>query len=309
MSENLAAGESRLAELKQLPMPVEDPRKAARKLKKQKKKLLKKQMMANEREIEADNNGRNESKARELNQVHGSHKGTGRVAPNEAELDSCNKGKPDHSRDKKSGPRLAESPQRNGKVSNSRKSSHHSKAKDDDSDSKHRHEALDKISKKLEPAGPRKNGKDSMNVRITEDTSFSDYKGRSTQASNRGGRDSQWPVSNSRGQTESRGPNRLFHDAQEKFERDRFVRELESVEQTGSSSHANHSTRYVPIDGERVLLADEERIRQRLKSIVDPSDESSLPASDQEEDDHVGKPNEGTIDDDKCLSRKVLQHP
>jgi hypothetical protein len=86
----------------------------------------------------------------------------------------------------------------------------------------------------------------------------------------------------------------LFGDAIEKFDHDKFVRDVERIEGTDSSLQVNPSTRYHLLDGERVLLSNEEKIKERYNSYINGSESAESESGEEEIADHVGLLHPGT---------------
>jgi hypothetical protein len=309
LSEGLAASESRIKHLQQLPLEPLDARKAAKKLKKQKKKEMKKEALrksfsgnqsttfikpnspeklefGGKRSYKADlgtlHGSNNPSEAAKLANRIVKHPQTEKQNENDNQFQQRG-----YHRLGQSGSKPGESPQ-NGRASNSRKASHHSTIRDEDSGEKERKYTYENMHRKLDNGNLRRDNRDARAVRITEESSVSDRNGRYSVNLAPGSQPDSSRFSNSKNLRDLGGASRLFADAQESFECNKFVKELQSVEKVGSSSHANHSARYLPIDGQRILLADEDRIRERLNSYVNKSEESAVVTESEEDGDYVG---------------------
>lgn len=191
---------------------------------------------------------------------------------------------------------------RNG-VSGSRKSSLASNQKSDHP------ESGSKQSEFKVKFGKRKNSKNASSanelfrVEVSSDGSSSeDVVSKNKSLSNRGSSKAKEIIA-SKEHLQKDDYDSLLDNAKDKFQSSKYIQELNSLENLGSSSLVNHSARYMPVDRDKILITDKDRIQDRYTAYLGNDNESSKEAEAEEDGDHVGVNYLGTRHDDKCLQR------
>lgn len=86
----------------------------------------------------------------------------------------------------------------------------------------------------------------------------------------------------------------FFDDAIDKLAGGKYVQELNSLEDISNNVNVNISARYMPVDRDKILISDKERIRDRFTTYLGKNEQSSEELEEDDLGDHVGRLHPGT---------------